>query len=245
MGRRVNEGSRLAYDRRMLRPRFALAVLLPLGACATATVAIKSDFDFSRVKRAAVAGFSDHPNHPGSGEALSGAFEQELLAAGYDLVERVQVDKVLREKKLSASDPKAAKEIGRLLGVDALLLGRITDFREPREILTQADVVDTHEDPIYVRRTRRVTNPDGTVGSVEVTEIQGYRTTRVVRREPRTVTTYGRLGVSARLVFVPTGEVLWSGSDAASVYGFEESARSVAGSILKAVKKTWPSSLKR
>lgn len=218
-----------------------IAAALALGACATATVAIKSDFDFSRVKRVAVVGFSDYSNQPGSGESLSGAFEQELLAAGYNLVERSQVDKLMREKKLSAGDAKAAKELGRLLGVDALLLGRITDYREPREVLRRANVVDTHQDPIYVRKTRRVQNSDGTFGSVEETVISGYRTTRVVRSEPRTVTTYGRLGVSARLVFVPTGEVLWSGSDAASVYTFEESARAVAGSILKAAKKTWPS----
>lgn len=51
--------------------------------------------------------------------------------------------------------------------------------------------------------------------------------------------------LSARLVYVSSGEVLWSGSDVASVYSFEESARSVSDSILKAVKKTWPSSLKR
>ena len=85
---------------------------------------------------------------------------------------------------------------------------------------------------------------DGTAGTTEETELQGYRTTRVVRREPRTVTTYGRLGVSARLVFVPTAEVLWSGSDVSSVYSFEESARSMADSILKAVKRTWPAQLK-
>lgn len=218
-----------------------LSAVLALGACGTATVAIKSDFEFSRVKRVAVAGFSDYAGQPGSGEALSGAFEQGLLAAGYDLVERSQVDKVLREKKLSAGDPKAAKEIGRLLGVDALLLGRITDFREPREALVRADVVDTHQDPVYVRRTKRVQQPDGSFASTEVTELSGYRTVRVVRREPRAVTTYGRLGVTARLVFVPTGEILWSGSDSTSVYTFEESARAVADSILKAVKRTWPS----
>lgn len=221
------------------------AAVLVLGACGTATVAIKSDFDFARIQRVAVVGFSDHAGRQGSGEALSGAFEQGLIAAGYGLVERSQVDKVLREKKLSAGDPKAAKELGRLLGVDALLMGRITDFREPRESLVRADVVDTHQDPVYVRRTKRVQQADGTFASTEVTELSGYRTVRVVRREPRTVTTYGRLGVTARLVFVPTGEILWSGSDSTSVYTFEEGARAVADSILKAVKKTWPAQLKK
>lgn len=222
-----------------------LSVVLALGACGTATVAIKSDFEFAKVKRVAVVGFSDHAGRQGSGEALSGAFEQGLIAAGYDLVERSQVDRVLREKKLSAGDAKAAKELGRRLGVDALLMGRITDFREPRERLVRADVVDTHQDPVYVRKTKRVQQADGTFASTEVTELQGYRTTRVVRREPRAVTTYGRLGVTARLVFVPTGEILWSGSDSTSVYTFEEGARAVADSILKAVKKTWPAQLKK
>lgn len=222
-----------------------LAAALALGACATATVAVKTGFDFTKVKRVAVVGFSDYSREPGSGEILSGAFEQGLLAAGYDLVERAEVDKVLREKKLSAADPKTAKALGRALGVDALLFGRITDFREPRETLVHADVVDTHQDPVYLRKTKRVQQADGTYASTEVTELQGYRTTRVVRREPRTVTAYGRLGISARLVFVPTGEVLWTGSDVASVYSFEEAARSVADSILKAVKKTWPSALNR
>ena len=220
-----------------------LAVLL-LAACGTASVAVKSGFDFSKVKRVAVVGFSDYPRQAGSGEILSGAFEQELLQAGYSLVERAQVEQVLREKKLVADDPKATKKIGQVLGVDALLFGRITDFREPREHLTEAEVVDTYQDPIYVRKTKTTVNGDGTANKTETTDIQGYRTRRVVRREPRTVTQYGRLGVSARLVFTQTGEVLWSGSDVSSVYSFEESARSVADSILKAVKRTWPAAPK-
>lgn len=215
------------------------------GACATATVAVKSDFDFRAVKRVAVVGFSDYPNQPGSGEVLSGAFEQNLIAAGYDLVERSQVDKVLREQKLSAGDTKAIKRLGASLGVDALLFGRITDFRKPRERLTRSDVVDTFQDPIHIRRTTTRRNPDGTAGNVETSEIHGYRTRRVVRREPRTVTIYGRLGVSARLVLVSTADVLWVASDASSVYTFEDSARSIADSILKAVKKTWPSQIKK
>jgi hypothetical protein len=215
-----------------------------LGACATATVAIRQGFDFSQVKRVAVMDFSDYSNHAGSGATVAGAFEQSLLAAGYDVVERAQVDKLLREKRLSATDPKAAKEIGRLLGVDALLFGRITDFREPRERMTQAEVVDERQDPIYVRRTSRE-KVNGVWTNTEETVIDGYKTVRVVRREPRTVVMDGRLGATARLVFVPTGEVLWSGSDASRVFTFEDSSRALADSIIKAVKSTWPTQTKR
>jgi hypothetical protein len=62
------------------------------------------------------------------------------------------------------------------------------------------------------------------------------------RREPRMVTQAGRLGLSVRLVYVPTGEVLWSGSDVERATSFTDSAQSLAGAILGAVKKTWPSS---
>ncbi len=223
----------------------ALLAALLLAACGTASVAVKSSFDFAKVKRVAVVGFSDYARQPGSGEILSGAFEQELLSAGYSLVERARLEALLREKKLSPQDPKAAKQIGALLGVDALLFGRITDFREPRETLAAVDVVDSYQDPVYVRKTKTTVSSDGTPTKTETTELQGYRTRRVTRREPRAVTQYGRLGVSARLVYVSTGEVLWSGSDVTSVYSFEESARSLADSILKAVRKTWPSQLKK
>ena len=228
----------------MIRYRFVVLACLAMGACATATVAIKAGFDYSRVKRVAVMGFSDYANRPGSGETVSGAFEQGLLMAGYDVVERAQVDKILHEKRLNASDPQAAKEIGRLLGADALLFGRITDFREPRERMTQVDVVDEHQDPIYVKRTKR-TQVNGVWSESEETAIEGYRKTRVVRREPRAVVIDGRLGVTARLVFVSTGEVLWSGSDASRVYTFEDSSRALADSILKAVKSTWPTQTKK
>ena len=228
----------------MIRSRFIILACLALGACATATVAIKAGFDFSRVKRVAVMGFSDYANRPGSGETVSGAFEQGLLMVGYDVIERSQVDKLLREKHLSSADPKAAQEIGRLLGADALLFGRITDFREPRERMTQVEVVDEHQDPIYVRRTKR-SQVNGVSTSTQETVIDGYKTVRVVRREPRTVVMDGRLGVTARLVFVATGEVLWSGSDASRVYTFEDSSRALADSILKAVKTTWPTQAKK
>ena len=225
--------------------RLALVVVAGLlAACGTASVAVKPDFDFAKVRRVAVMGFKDYPRRRGSGQILTGAFERGLLNVGYELVEREQVDKLLRERKLTAADPRAAKEVGRILGVDALLLGSITDFREPKDQLTHVDVVDTHQDPVYVRRTR-VVEQGGVQTEVQEDVIEGYQTNRVVRREPRTVTVDGRLGVSARLVFVADGTVLWTGSDAVRVWTFEDAARNVSESILKAVKATWPANLKR
>lgn len=229
-----------------MRSRFAvLLAAAALGACATANVAINRGFDFSRVKRVAVIGFRDYPGHSGSGDIVTGAFEQSLLNAGYDLVERGEVSKVLAEQKFSGSlDPKLAKTMGERLGVDALLFGQITDLAAPRDTVVKVDVVDDRTDPIYVHRTRRVTNPDGTVGEVRDDTITGYKTSRVVRREPRDYTISGRLGVSARLVFVGDGRLMWSGSDSTTTTSFADSARSLSDGILKAVKTTWPKAAK-
>jgi len=224
--------------------RKPLAVLLAaaaLGACATANVAINRSFDYKKVKRVAVIEFKDYPRRAGSGDLMTGAFEQALMVAGYDLLERQQVAKVLAERRFNGKlDSRAAKELGRLLGVDALLFGQITDLTEPRESLVNVDVVDDRLDPIYVQRTHRVLQPDGNWAETKQEVLTGYKTTHIVRREPRNYTTSGRLGVSARLVYVPTGGVIWSGSDSTVAYTFEDAARGLADAILKAVKITWP-----
>lgn len=227
-----------------MMPRTLSLVLVAavLGACATADVAVDRRFDFSRVKRVAVVGFKDYPRRGGSGDLVAGAFEQALIGAGYEVVERAQVAQVLAEKGYPGSlDPRRTKELGRILGVDALLFGRITDLSEPRTRVVGVDVVDDRTDPVYVRRTRRVQRSDGSWAEVSQNDVSGYRTTHIVRREPRSFSVSGRLGVSARLVYVPTAAVLWSGSDSTSADSFDSAARSLAGGILKAVKPTWPS----
>ncbi len=219
----------------------ALAALILCG-CTTANVAVNKNFDFARVKRVAVIGFKDYAGRPGSGDIVTGAFEQSALAAGYDVIERDQVAKVLTEQKFSGTlDPKTAKKVGDSLGVDALLLGRITDLADPRSQVTKVDVVDDHSDPVYITKTRHVQQPDGSWQDVPVETISGYRTTHTIRKEPRQFTVTGRLGVSARLVFVGNGEMVWSGSDSTETLSFEDAARGLADDIFKAVKSTWPS----
>lgn len=226
----------------------AAAVLLAaaLSGCATANVAVNRGFDFSSVRRVAVVGFRDYPRQRGSGAVVSGAFEQALLAAGYDVVERAQVDDVVRESALEGSlDDSARRELGRRLKVDALVFGQVTDLQKPRERLMQVDVVDDRTTPVYERRSRRVQKDDGTEGEMVEDVVTGYQTAHVVRREPRQVTVDGRLGVAARMVDARTGAVLWSGSDSARAFTLEDAARGLADGILKAVKPTWPASSAR
>ncbi len=229
----------------MLRRFVPLLAVVAVAACSTANVAINRNFDYARVHRVAVLGFKDYARQPGSGDIVTGAFEQSLLNAGYNLVERGAITQILAERKISGlPDLEMAKSIGQTLGVDAVLLGQITDLVEPRSQMTKVDVVDDHSDPIYVHKTVRAQQPDGTWSESSQQVIEGYRTTHTIRREPRTYTISGRLGLSARLVDVKSGELIWSGSDSTNVVSFEDSSRALSDDILKAVKSTWPSPAK-
>ena len=57
---------------------------------------------------------------------------KELLKGStYTIVERRAIDQVLKEQNFSNSnrvDPKTAVAIGRLLGVDAIIIGSVTQF---------------------------------------------------------------------------------------------------------------------
>ena len=68
----------------------------------------------------------------GAGQGISNLLTNELVKDGtYILVERSQIKKVLDEQNFGKSgriEPSTAAQIGRVLGVDAVLIGSITQF---------------------------------------------------------------------------------------------------------------------
>ena len=218
------------------RPCAALLAAAALGACASANIAVNQGFDFSRVQRVAVVGFKD--NHlAGSGDLVTAAFEQSLLHAGYDVVERDQVAKVLHDQRLSgALDAKSAALVGRLLSVDALVQGQITELVAPRQTVVNTTVETDQTMPVFGRH-HRVQRPDGTWA--DTTEVD-YQTKRTYVKKPEAVDTTGKLGLTARMLFAPTGAMLWSGSESLEIDSIDDAAHGIADDILKAVKSTWP-----
>lgn len=71
-------------------------------------------------------------NDPGL--AMSEYIVHELVNSGqYTVIEREQIDKVFKEHNLSISgevDPTQAIELGKLLGVDYLIMGKLTEFMQ-------------------------------------------------------------------------------------------------------------------
>ena len=103
---------------------------------------LAADASGQQKKRVAVLSFDDAAVTSSSrsafgtsqdvGAGLADVLIKELLATGaYSLIERSALDAVLKEQNFSNSsraDPKSAAAIGRLLGVDAIIIGSVTQF---------------------------------------------------------------------------------------------------------------------
>lgn len=79
-------------------------------------------------------------NHWDVGQGVSDQVITELVNTNkFRVIEREQLDKVLREQNFGASgrvDPRSAARIGRILGVQYLIIGKVTEFTTDSEGIT-------------------------------------------------------------------------------------------------------------
>jgi curli biogenesis system outer membrane secretion channel CsgG len=87
------------------------------------------DFDYATVHRDVAALFGSDVD---VGKGISDLLVKRLVQDGtYSVIERKAMDKILAEQNFSNSDranPNSAAKIGKLLGVDAIIVGSITQF---------------------------------------------------------------------------------------------------------------------
>ena len=87
------------------------------------------DFDYSTVHSSSAAIFGTDVD---VGKGISDLLVRYLVKDGtYSVIERKAMDKILHEQNFSNSDranPTSAAQIGKLLGVDAIIVGSITQF---------------------------------------------------------------------------------------------------------------------
>lgn len=110
------------------------SLVLTAALMLTATVAIAADQ--STKPRMAVLEFKNKANnqwwYSGGAEAAQDVFVTELVKSGkFRVVEREQLAALMEEKNLALSgdiDPATAVKIGKLLGVNYLLAGAVTEF---------------------------------------------------------------------------------------------------------------------
>jgi curli biogenesis system outer membrane secretion channel CsgG len=111
----------------------------PVAAAASAPVSTQPqarkkrvaifDFDYATVQTNSAALFGTNVD---VGKGISDLLVKYLVQDGtYSVIERQQLDKILAEQNFSNSDranPASAAKLGKLLGVDAIIVGSVTQF---------------------------------------------------------------------------------------------------------------------
>ncbi|MBI3298712.1 MAG: hypothetical protein HYZ75_11145 [Elusimicrobia bacterium] len=113
-----------------------------LGLARELTAAAKH----GQVRRAAVIGFTSAGAQDNEGGMILAERLVSRLAqlGGMDVVERTLLDKVLDEQKLGGLgvvDPRQAGEVGRMLGVDAIITGTFVTLND-RRVEVHARIID-------------------------------------------------------------------------------------------------------
>lgn len=231
-------------------PALLLPLLLTYSCAGIQTSAIDKQYDFSRIRRVGVLEF-DSGSAPNLGaEDLTVKY---LLNHGYPVVERSKLNALLKEQKYGAMGvflPETAKKIGKLLGVDALVLGRVTTYQASRKEVVMVKSVYTWRVPVYETRLKRVEGKHapsargkgkkGHQHLIEVKEQIGTDIREEVRNYPQVIAIDAVVGMVVKLVDVESGQIIWVGSFTGEGVTDMIAAESVISHLIRKLKKSWP-----
>lgn len=114
----------------------AAAILTGCGPIA----AIRKDYNFAQIKQVGVLKFDSSqigyfPSYD-PGNEIADEFVFQLLSRGIPVIERSQLESIIKEQDLGHSgrlDTATVKKIGKILGVDALIIGTVTKYIPDRK----------------------------------------------------------------------------------------------------------------
>ena len=195
---------------------FACLCVLGTMACTPKTV-LSPTYDFNRMNRIGIMAFS---NAWADLNGVENLFAKYFIQAGFTVVERAQLESVLREHNIAVTgylDPATTREIGRILGVDVLLVGEVSSYSPARTELTLSTTRRSESRPIMQQEVMRM--PDGNY--VSYTRQVGTEVSRQAETRPTEYVINAKVAVIAKLVDVETAEIVWIGSDT------EESSRAL------------------
>ncbi len=194
----------------------AFFLLLLLMACTPKTV-LSPSYDFSQINRIGIMAFSNAWTDLNGVENL---FAKYLIRSGFKVVERAQLESILHEHNISVSGylaPETTREIGRILGVDVLLIGEVSSYSPARTELAMTASRRSESRPVIRQDVMRM--PDGTY--VGYQRPIGTQVSNSMDVRPTEYTINAKVALITKLVDVETAEIVWIGSDS------EESSRAL------------------
>jgi len=182
-----------------------LASLLFLCSCGGKT-ALNPNYDLSRVRRIGIMAFGGR-----GADGVDDLFAKHMIAEGFTIIERARLARLVEEQRISSSglvSPETARDLGKVLGVDAMIIGDVVSLTGEKHDVTYVETRTTSEEPVYTTET--VKREDGTY--TQVTRRTGTKVTRETARTPQVYSRFAQAGLAAKLVDVETGEIVWAGS---------------------------------
>ena len=222
--------------------KFLIVLLtLLLVSCAPKSY-ISKTYNFNNMKRIGILPFNT-PTPTFSG--AENLFTKYLIKYGYTVVERAQLQKVLDEHDLTINylSPNVTRRIGKILGVDVLLVGEITSYLPEQKAMLYRVSKSTSSTPVY--NTHITKEKDGKVNFHQTYGGQDFRQSKEV--SPTEYTIYAQVGVVAKMLDVNTAEIIWVGDDTkegiSGLDALDSSAKSIIKSFDKQVTKSRRKSL--
>ena len=210
-----------------------LAALALLGAGCTPKTVISQSYDFDKMDRIGIMGFSS----PYSGlSGVENLFAKYLIESGFKVVERAQLEQVLKEHNISVSgdlSPATTKKIGEILGVDVLLIGEVTSYTPTQTGVTMVSSRRTEARPVYSQNVMQL--PDGSYAAY--TQQVGTQYSHSTDVRPSQYTINAQVGIIAKLVDVETAEIVWIGSLSEDSSSALDAADYIARSLVKSFTK--------
>ncbi|MFA6093575.1 MAG: CsgG/HfaB family protein [Elusimicrobiota bacterium] len=198
---------------------------LLLSACAGADVSFNPRFRGANVRRVALVSFEG----PGGGAAAD-FLAHEFLKSGADVVERSRLESILTEQRLASSgvlDPATIRRAGKILGVDAVVVGSVTQYAPPQSFYVPGAGSAT----VTVQSASALGN--GTLYS-QAPAFGGSNA--------NIVTSAAVVGLTARMVDVETGSVIWSARQTWEGFDTDAAMSSIAASFARSLAPFWGNS---
>ncbi|MFC2061591.1 CsgG/HfaB family protein [Elusimicrobiota bacterium] len=173
-------------------------------------VAFRPDYNFNKIERIGVLKFDSSQirtfdNYIDPGNAVADEFVFQFLSRGIRVVERSRLESIIREHNLWKSgniDPATIREMGKILGVDALIIGTVTKY------------VPDKKNRVYIKDDKGKLQEEIFLVDAEI-------------------------GISARMVDVVTGEIIWASSYKYDSFYISSAIRQAVSAILDSLKKAW------
>jgi|GEM_PF-5237935 len=208
-------------------------------SCASTQSVIDKSYNWKNLKRIAVLPSYKNPK---SMEGIDSIFAKYLIKNEFSVVEREKIESVLAEQKMTlAGFIKGEEKIDPgVLGVDSVMIVQILYFNPNKKETGYFLKTNRTEEPNLQKTT--VKTSDGK--TIQKIEEKGVKVKYNNKWEKEVIGEYSEVSITARLIDVKTGEIIWVSSENGNDKTTLEAVENVAESIISSFHKDFKKSIK-